>query len=169
MKLIGAMMIVLCCGWFGFSMAGAHRREEEQLRQLIGALDYMHCELQYKQTPLPELCRQAAACCHKGTIQSFFQELGSQLQAQTQPTPNACVKAILGRSKRFPQLCQSALEALGASLGQFDLEGQLNSLEAVRTSSREKLAQHCLGKEAQRRSYQTLGICAGAALVILFA
>ena len=59
-KLIGAALIIAGCDGVGFSMAAAHRREESALRQLIGALDYMGCELQYHLTPLPELCRSAA-------------------------------------------------------------------------------------------------------------
>ncbi len=169
MKLIGAFIIIACCGWFGFSMASTHRREEESLRELINALDYMHCELQYKLTPLPELCTQAASCCHKGVIQSYFQELGRLLQTPTESDPNACVQMILGRMPRMPQLCRESLAQLGNTLGQFDLEGQLKALDSIREHSRDKLTQHCIGKDEQRRSFQTLGICAGSALVILFA
>ena len=60
MKLIGAGLIIAACGAVGFSMAASHRREEAALRQLIRALDYMGCELQYRLTPLPDLCRQVA-------------------------------------------------------------------------------------------------------------
>ena len=52
-KWIGALMVVAGCGGVGFTMAAAYIREEWALRSLIGALDYMTCELQYRLTPLP--------------------------------------------------------------------------------------------------------------------
>ena len=59
-KWIGALLIIAGCGSFGFSMAAGHIREEKQLRQLSWLLDFMSCELQYRLTPLPELCLQAS-------------------------------------------------------------------------------------------------------------
>jgi hypothetical protein len=53
-------------------------------------------------------------------------------------------------------------------MGRFDLEGQLNGLEAVRTRCRDWLDELISGREVRLRNYQTLGLCAGAALVILF-
>ena len=66
-KLFGALLVICGCGGMGFSIAAASKREEAALRQLIGALDFMECELQYHLTPLPELCRQAGRET-KGTI-----------------------------------------------------------------------------------------------------
>ena len=59
-RMIGAGLIVAGSGAFGFAMAAAHRREERQLAVLLKSLEYMSCELNYRQTPLPGLCRDAA-------------------------------------------------------------------------------------------------------------
>ncbi len=168
MKLLGAVIILLSCGWFGYSMASAHRAEEKCLRTLISALDYMQCELQYKLTPLPELCAQAGRGCRSGRIHDILLELGRRLELKTDPDPASCLQNILQTAKNIPQLSQQCLESFARSLGQFDLDGQVASLESVRQECRDKLQSHCVGKENQRRSYQTLGICGGAALVILF-
>ena len=55
----GAALVIAGCGGFGFSIASGYKREEGILRQLLRVLNYMEWELQYRLTPLPELCRQA--------------------------------------------------------------------------------------------------------------
>ena len=60
------------------------------------------------------------------------------------------------------------LNQFGQTLGCFDLKGQLLGIEEVRSQCAAALDQLALGREDRLRSYQTLGLCAGAALVILF-
>ena len=57
-RILGAGCIALGSGAFGFAMAAASRREEEQLRLLVRALEFMSCELSYRLTPLAQLCRE---------------------------------------------------------------------------------------------------------------
>ena len=59
------------------------------------------------------------------------------------------------------------LRLLGQTLGRFDLPGQLKGIKAVQESCRRELARLERNRDARLRSYQTLGLCAGAALVIL--
>ena len=80
-KWIGAMCIVLACGGFGITLAAAQRREERELSNLIRALDYMTCELQYRLTPLPELCRQAGKE-GSGLTKRIFLGLAEEMESQ---------------------------------------------------------------------------------------
>ena len=59
-RILGAGCIALGSGAFGFAMAAASRREEEQLRLLVRALEFMSCELSYRLTPLAQLCPNPA-------------------------------------------------------------------------------------------------------------
>ena len=68
---IGAAMIIAACGGTGLSMAMADKREEQLLHQLSAALAYMASELEFRVTPLPQLCRQTGSCSF-GAIQSCF-------------------------------------------------------------------------------------------------
>ena len=61
-----------------------------------------------------------------------------------------------------------ALILLGRWLGRFDLDGQLKGLDAVRQECRRHLEELNNNREVRLRSYQTLGLCAGAAIAILF-
>lgn len=166
-KWIGGILVILGCGGFGFSIAAAHRKEEQCLRQLIAALDFMQCELQYRLTPLPELCRLTANQS-RGSIRSLFASLATELEDQISPDAGICMRGALSKVRELPKLTCRAAEDLGSSLGRFDLEGQLRGLEAVRQSCRRNLEELTNNRDVRLRSYQTLALCAGAALAILF-
>lgn len=167
LKLIGAVLIIAGCGGVGFSMAAAHRREENALRQLIGVLDYMGCELQYHLTPLPELCRSAATESG-GVISQILLRLATELESQILPDAAACMNAAISKTPRLPSKARKNLTGLGGTLGRFDLQGQLKGLEGARQQCRHDLEELSEDRTMRLRSYQTLGLCAGAALAILF-
>ena len=133
-RILGACCIVVGCGGFGFAMAAASRREEQELKRLLAALEYMSCELSYR---------------------------------QTEPDVRFCIYGILERLGP-PKLLRRELNALGATLGRFDLPGQLRGLENAIRSAGETLRTIRDGAADRRRSWQPLGLCAGAALAILF-
>lgn len=166
-KLIGSVLVILGCGGFGFSLAVSYRREVKTIRQLIGLLGYMESELRYRLTPLPQLCRQTAAES-RGVISRVINRLAEQLEAQVSPNVSSCMCAVISEYQGdIPIRTQKCLEELGMSLGRFDLAGQLTGLESVRQSCKDKLEELENNKENRLRSYQTLSLCAGAALAIL--
>ena len=167
LKLIGTMLVIAGCGGVGFRIAANHRYEERSLRQLIGILDYMECELQYRMTPLPELCRQASVE-FSGGIGKVFAELAVEMEAQISPDIEMCMRVSVGKVSKIPPLALEELQLLGKSIGRFDIEGQLKGLESVRQDCRRRLEGLTFNRDARLRSYQTLGLCAGAAIAILF-
>ena len=90
-KWIGAMLVIAGCGSVGFSMAWAHRNEERLLRSLKGTLDFMACELQYRLTPLPELCRLAGEQ-QKNAVGQTFLRLSQELESRNGPEVYECVQ-----------------------------------------------------------------------------
>lgn len=167
LKWVGAVFVILSCGGFGFYLTTVHKREEKMLRNLLGVLDYMECELQYHLTPLPDLCRQAAKQ-GDGVLAKIFFRLADELESQISPDVQSCMGVTLAVSGTLPGKVLENLKFLGNSLGRFDLEGQIKGLESVRSHCRHDLQALEKDKDVNLRSYQTLGICAGAALVILF-
>ena len=137
------------------------------LEQLLCALDYMECELQYRLTPLPELCRLAGIQV-KRTIGKILVALSEELESQISPDVASCMQSVLIRWGPLPERTAGNLHLLGSSLGRFDLEGQIHGMESLRHYCREDLKQIKGERDSHRRSCQTLGLCAGAALVILF-
>ena len=166
-KWMGAGLIFLACGGFGIRAAGTQRQEEAMLRQLVGIMDYMACELQYRLTPLPELCMDAAKQV-SGQMGKVIYRFGQALTEQLSPEVSGCMHSALSECDGLPRQTRTALVQLGNSLGRFDLPGQIRGLDALRSDCRRMLEELQQNRDSRLRSYQTLGFCAGAALAILF-
>ena len=165
LKLIGTFVVIIGCGGFGFRLAAAHRREEKDLRQLLTVLDQIQCELEYRLTPLPELCRLAGESS-SGNIRKLFFDLCRELERQIAPDAQCCMNAAAS-ALEFSPVIKNLLRDLGRTLGRFDLPGQLRGIEAVRQEAVLALDKLTKNQDVRLRSYQTLGLCAGAALAIL--
>jgi stage III sporulation protein AB len=102
-----------------------------------------------------------------GTVAAFFLSLARELEKQTEPDVQGCVRKVLTGLPVSASL-RYLLGELGQTLGRFDLPGQLRALE--RSIRETELALRAVreGAPERRRSWQTLGLCIGAALAILF-
>ena len=168
LKFIGAMLIVAGCGGYGFMTAFYWKREELALRQLVGNLEFMECELQYRLTPLPELCGQTAG--ERSSLTSeFWKLLEVELGQRSEVDAACCVQSVLNRCTKLPEHTRLALKMLGQTLGRFDLDGQLQGLKSLKDHCYAQLEFMGHDREIRLRSYQTLGICTGIALAIIFA
>lgn len=166
LRWFGAILIIIGCGAVGFAMAAAHRREERCLRQFVDALEEMYSELQFRMTPLPELCRMISAS-RNNTIGHIFRELSRELDRQINPEVSSCMYAVLAGDRSIPESLREGLQLMGKSLGKYDLEGQLRGLESVKEYCHRWLEKLSANRDVRLRSYETLGLCAGAALAIL--
>lgn len=166
-KMLGAILVTLGCGGFGIMIVSAHRRETAALKNLLSVLDTLECELKYRYASLPELCRTAAES-GRGVIKDAFLALALELDKQISPDAEKCMRVVLNNMSQIPPKTADALLLFGQSLGRFDLEGQLKGLESVRAECKRILEIHTYDQDKRLRCYQTLGICAGAALAILF-
>ena len=165
-KWMGAVLVMGGCGAVGFTMAWAHRREERLLGSLKGAVDFMTCELHYRMTPLPELCGLVGRN-QRNPVGELFRRLAVELERQVMPDVAYCMdRALMGTE--LPKHLLEGFQMLGNNLGRFDLQGQLKGLEMVRNYCDGQLEAMGKNREERLRSYQTLGLCAGAALAILF-
>ena len=166
-RILGAVFIILGCGGFGFLIAHNARRETMALRQFISALEFMECELNYRLTPLPQLCRQVSTV-FGGCIGHFFLCLSEEMELQSAPHVERCVLKAIRRCPDIPGKTCKRVIALGQSLGLFDLEGQIKCIRAINRENLRILELDSRDQNSRLRSYKTLGLCAGAALVILF-
>ena len=167
-KALGAALILAGCGGFGFSIAAGVRQQEILLRQLIHILNILQSELQYRLTPLPDLCTVASGEC-SGVLRDIFQQLQQALSCRDQADAAACMDTVLNRWDTLPGRLKKHLRHLGRSLGRFDLPGQLQGLQTVCHACTADLEMLQRNRDTRLRSYQTLSLCAGAALVVLFA
>lgn len=167
LKIIGAILVIAGSGCFGFLISATHKKEVYNLQQFCTALEFMECELQYRLTPLPQLCRQAVSCC-TGYVRSVFLDLASQLEAQNHADVQSCLDTVLAKMKGSTSVTYIAFQKLGSCLGRFDLEGQMKGVRSVREECSIHLDKMSRNQDVRLRSYKTLGLCAGAALAILF-
>ena len=166
-RYIGAVLIFLGCSAFGFAAAANYRREERCLSELVRLLENMSIELEYRLTPLPQICANAAENATHW-LKKVFTNLAQELESQVAPDAAACMEAALLSVKDLPPRAKIALQTLGNSLGKFDLQGQINEISAVKEQCLTQLTQMRDQMDLRLRSYQTMGLCVGAGLAILF-
>ena len=164
-KIIGALLIIACCGGYGMLLAAAHRREVRLLHQLLRVLDVMQSELEYKLTPVPQLCRVCAE--DAGALRSIFLSVADKLEKQETVDTAAAMAMAVQEDKHLPSITASLLRNLGQTLGRFDLQGQIRGFSQCAKECSHKLNELESNQQQRLRSYQILGFCAGAALAIL--
>lgn len=159
-------MILLATTVFGFRIALAQKKEMHSVRELIHAVNFMECELEYRLTPLPDLLYSASQSC-KGPVSQFLIEASKELDKQSSSNIMQCLQFAADRTNNLTPFCFEMIMRLGGSLGCFGLAGQLDGLKAVRLQCEQALEKMAIEREKHLRYYETLGVCAGAALVIL--
>lgn len=162
-KWIGAACVMSACWGCGFGFAAAHRREENALGQLEQILTAMENELTCRETPLPQLLRRTTT----GEVGNVLTTLADELEKQVFSDVRDCMDLALIEHPRLPPKTAALLGMLGASLGKFDLDGQLRELASVRAECSRVLSAHRENQADRLRNYHTLGICAGLVLAIL--
>ncbi len=166
LRIMGAVLVIVACGGYGFRLAAAYRRQERLLAELQRILEFMHSELECRMTSLPELCVLAAGQA-VGSLKKVLLQLSAELDSQISPDVACCMEAAISRTPMLPPQVTDLLRRLGRSLGQFDLDGQLRQLKGVQKQCAicmEELRSH---RDERVKSYEVLGVCAGIALAIL--
>jgi len=166
LRILGAGLVIVGCSSAGYSIVHSHKQEKHMLRCLINAIQEMEWELKYRITPLPELCRVGSFAA-RGQVGEVLAILADRLEKGNVAEISSCMNALASDST-IPRRVRHCLRELGKSLGKYDLEGQIQGLETVRNECRRELEELEEGGSERLRSYQTLAICAGAALAILF-
>ena len=166
LKWIGCILIVAACGGFGFALSVQYRREISMLQQLETAVRHMRCELNCRVDSLSLICARVASQV-SGPIRDILQAMSNELDKQICPDAANCMDTVLASAIGLPESVKLCLRQLGASMGRYDLAGQLGELEAVQERCNILIAEMSAQKDKRTHAYQTLGLCAGAAVAIL--
>lgn len=164
---IGAVMVMISCGGCGFAMAARYIKEVRTVRNLGRIAEYMITELQYSLMPLPDLCQRVSEEC-SGGLKRIFSDLSRELETQVLPDAASCMRKILDHNPELPRDTRHLLLRMGRTLGGFDLPGQISELRSLQAACEIILQNLESNREIRIRNYRTLGLCTGAALVILF-
>lgn len=167
LKGIGAVCVVLSASVMGFGFAAAVRRQAARLAALIGSLTYMKGEIQYRRTPLPELFPLLAEGAAEKGVAAFWRQCAGEL-ARGGFGMQAVFRAAMRKAAlELPGDAVQTMLVLGASLGQFGLEGQERALELAIERLTALLERTEQGRGARCRSYATIGVCAGLAVAVI--
>ena len=165
-KIIGALLITVGCGGYGMLLAKVHRKEVKLLHQLMGVLEMMRSELEYRLTPVPLLCRSCTSDTDR-LLRDVFTAVADQLEKQEATDASTAMAVAIEHDKRLPPITAAQLRQLGQTLGRFDLSGQARGFTQCAQECANKLNELECNQQQRLRGYQTLSFCTGAALAIL--
>ncbi|MBE6944891.1 MAG: hypothetical protein E7459_02235 [Ruminococcaceae bacterium] len=163
---MGAIIVIVACGCCGCSMARSYGELEHSLRQLLSAMELMHCQMEYRLTTLPELCRILPSAC-SGIVGKVFSDLGQELERQETMDISLCMEEALQKNPKLPVPCARSLRRLSRILGQADLQLQLRGITTEMERMKVDLRQVAAERPGRVKSYRALGICGGIALAIV--
>ena len=166
-KILGAVLVLLGAGGFGFAKAVLFYRQLHQLREFLGAVEILKCELNYTLSPLPELCRHTAQRT-KGACAQYFLNFGKKIEQGGPREKSAAAAMEETKGLSLPSDAKMAVLELLSSLGRYDLDGENKLLQMTGQRLRSALDRFEEDRKPLARSYAVLGLTTGAALVILF-
>lgn len=164
MKLIGMLFIVVSAGSVGFRIAFLLKKRCSLVRQLLQALQVLRNEITFCATPLPQAFALMAVSSD-GALGRLFSDVAKDMDRRRWATPQAAMEKALEQTPE--ELLAPILIALSKSLGKYDLDAQLMGIEAARQECETLLQNLERERSLKSRTYETLGICAGLAAVIL--
>lgn len=169
LKFIGALCILSAFTIFGFVQSRQYSRRPRQIRQLISLLQRMETEISFGFTHLPEALRTISVqVAHPLNI--MLLRMADQLRAESGKSVKEVWQAAIEESWYLTAMKKTEKEIisqLGFTLGMTDREDQVKHLRLgiVQLQAEEQQARD----EQQRyeKMWKSLGVLAGAFVVIL--
>ncbi len=165
LRILGAFLIIAGCSACGLLAAGQQRKAMACTEELIGALDTLICHLEFHRTPLPQLCKVVAD--EKVFLKEYFSILSDEMDSQLRPHAAACAQEAFACIGDLPWEVRQLMKQFGATIGKFDVDGEIRNLEFLRTTAQEKLIAMRQYRKEKGKTNQTLWICAGVAAAVL--
>ena len=165
-KLLGAILIIGASTWVGLHASRSVKRLDRRLRELCDSLELMKNELCFTNTSFEPLCRRLSESA-RGEVSTFFRELSQQAGTKDFSPVGAAKRASDAAKLNLPPASFFALERLIDGFGRYDLDGQLRQIELAQQELSAQLARNREDMDSRCRTYELLGICTGAAVIIL--
>ncbi len=169
LKLFGAVLLLIATSGIGFVMAQRLVARPKQIRRLIGALSILETEIQYGVVNLVTAC-QTIGKRQLESISELFQQMANRLTSMDGAATYDCLRLAVedwwpttamkeSEKEVFLQFCKT--------LGTSDRQNQLTHLVLAKQNlsieeekAREEQSQY-------EKMVRTLGLLAGALLIIL--
>lgn len=168
-KMVGAVCILIACGYIGLKIAGMYKKRVEVLKFLQNGLNLLETEINYGATPLPIALKRISKKLHKGAAILFIHAANKLEENKGIP---ACVawEEGVNRLNDVTPLTEEEINILtcfGKSLGNSDKEEQLKNIALAKEQL--KMVEKCaeVAKEKNQRMWRYMGFCLGAVIVLI--
>jgi stage III sporulation protein AB len=169
LKLAGAGLVILSCGFLGLGMAQAYFARPVELRTLNVGLKMLETEIVYTATPLPVALARIGERLGE-PVAILFRIAAKLLQEERGlPAAQAWEQGLeaLGRKSALTPADLDVLRTLGQGLGASGREDQVKNLELARQHLSRQLIAAEEAANRQGKMWRTLGFLLGTALVLL--
>ncbi len=168
-KLLGSILIITACSYLGYFFGKQYNARFEQIRKLRSSLKMLETEISYTMNPLPEALFKVGSRI-KGPVRILYEHTSDLLIRNIGLPMDEVWRTGLYRLAEESSLKKEEMDVLedfGLGLGGSDREGQLKNLLMVQEQLKiiESNAENDRNK--YERMYKTLGVLAGAALVLI--
>lgn len=167
-RLVGAVLLSGGAAALGFGAVRHLERRVRDLNMLSAGLAVMKRELSWKLTSLPELLTRASQET-KGQVSDFFRlcSIGAR-HLNGRPFRQIWEQGMESVRLQIEPEDLAVLQQVGGVLGRYDGEHQRQALEEAIARMDERRRAAADRRNRMGRVYGTLGLTAGAFLVILF-
>ena len=166
MRIIGAVFIIVGFGVVGYIQSTAARESANMLWQFLAAQELMIRELEYRRTPLPELCT-AVADATVGPVSSFFRQLKEALCQETLSSVYACGNAALAACNDIATPVKHYICMLLVTLGRFDIAGQVAEIQRISAQTKIAYDDAIMNLKLKDKSNRMLWLGLGVAVAII--
>jgi len=170
MKWVGAVIILLSCGFAGRILAATLARRVNLLQQLERGFAALSTEINFSVTALPSALKQSGRQCG-GEMKELFVQAGERFfDLQGIPAEIIWQQTVdeVTKDSALLQEDRNILYDFGLGLGLSDKSDQLKKLELLLQKLRSQEQDARTNKEKMSKVWQALGWSMGAMLVLLF-
>ncbi|MGI9951527.1 stage III sporulation protein SpoIIIAB [Moorellaceae bacterium AZ2] len=169
LKLAGAGLVILSCGFLGLGLSQAYFTRPRELRTLSAGLKMLETEIVFTATPLPlalarisERLEEPVALLFRVTARLLQEERGL-------PAAEAWEQGleVLRERSSLTPADLDILRVLGQGLGASGREDQAKNLELARQHLHRQLAAAEEDANRQGKMWRTLGFLLGATVALL--
>lgn len=165
MKLLGIVLVVVCCSLCGGVLASRIRGRCRALGRSQLFLHLLSERLQYTLTPLGELFEQLSS---EPLLEGLdFIPACSRKMAQNVPFPKAFMESVREAGCPLNREDRALLSELTSFLGAADVDSQMEGLRLVKANLAQQAQIAREDSDKRGKLYASLGVLSGVALAIM--
>lgn len=136
----------------------------KELKEMKNALNIFKTKMRFTYEPIPDIFEEIAKQLTNGNIATIFLKASKKMK---QKTAGQAWEEALEEENNLNKEDKEILNSLSRLLGKTDLEGQLSEVEVTTTFLETQIKKAEEARKKNEKMYQTLGMVAGLAIVIV--